>query len=129
MSRLTPWARSRAIRSPVEQQELHMLINLISNLYLSSEIVSWECTIDDSRLFTVKGMRNHITNLSHTSVAQFFRWNKALPIKINVFSWRASHATRSNLDKRDIDLNSTRCPVCDDDIETEEHFFYLMYCC
>nr|GFA45486.1 reverse transcriptase domain, reverse transcriptase zinc-binding domain protein [Tanacetum cinerariifolium] len=78
---------------------------------------SWECTIDDSRLFTVKGMRKHITNLSHTSVAQPFRWNKALPIKINVFSWRASQArqlTRSNLDKRDIDLNSTCCPVCDD---------------
>ena len=25
--------------------------------------------------------------------------------------------------RRDIDLNSTRCPVCDDDIETEEHLF------
>ncbi|GJR33682.1 putative RNA-directed DNA polymerase, eukaryota, reverse transcriptase zinc-binding domain protein [Tanacetum coccineum] len=49
---------------------------------------SWECTIDDNRLFTVKGMRKHITNLSHTSVAQPFRWNKALPIKINVFSCR-----------------------------------------
>nr|GEY15121.1 cysteine-rich receptor-like protein kinase [Tanacetum cinerariifolium] len=87
---------------------------------------SWECTIDDSRLFTVKGMRKHITNLSHTSVAQPFRWNKALPIKINVFPWRASQArllTRSNLDKRDIDLNSTCCPVCDDGIETEEHLF------
>ncbi|GKD14683.1 hypothetical protein Tco_1199090 [Tanacetum coccineum] len=52
------WVWSRAIRSPVEQQELQDLINLISNLYLSSGNDSWECIIDDSRLFTVKGSKS-----------------------------------------------------------------------
>lgn len=30
---------------------------------------------------------------------------------------------RSNLDKRGIDLHSTRCPLCDEDQETEFHLF------
>lgn len=31
--------------------------------------------------------------------------------------------TRENLDKRGIDLDSIRCPLCDDDVETEDHLF------
>ncbi|GJS73104.1 zinc finger, CCHC-type containing protein [Tanacetum coccineum] len=60
MSSLTRWAWSRAIRSPVEQQELQDLINLISNLHLSLGNDLWECTIDDSRLFTVKVIPQHL---------------------------------------------------------------------
>lgn len=35
--------------------------------------------------------------------------------------------TRINLDNQGIDLNSVRCPVCDDDLETEDHI--LVLCC
>ncbi|GJV38992.1 RNA-directed DNA polymerase, eukaryota, reverse transcriptase zinc-binding domain protein [Tanacetum coccineum] len=31
--------------------------------------------------------------------------------------------TRINLDHRGIDLNSMRCPICDEDVETEEYIF------
>ncbi|GKA36926.1 RNA-directed DNA polymerase, eukaryota, reverse transcriptase zinc-binding domain protein, partial [Tanacetum coccineum] len=31
--------------------------------------------------------------------------------------------TRINLDHRGIDLDSVRCPMCDDDLETEDHVF------
>ncbi|GJU86205.1 RNA-directed DNA polymerase, eukaryota, reverse transcriptase zinc-binding domain protein, partial [Tanacetum coccineum] len=31
--------------------------------------------------------------------------------------------TRMNLDIRGMDLNSTRCPVCDDALETAQHLF------
>ncbi|GKD89738.1 RNA-directed DNA polymerase, eukaryota, reverse transcriptase zinc-binding domain protein [Tanacetum coccineum] len=34
--------------------------------------------------------------------------------------------TRSNLDRRGIDLHSTRCPVRDNDIETEAHLFITL---
>ncbi|GKD01409.1 RNA-directed DNA polymerase, eukaryota, reverse transcriptase zinc-binding domain protein [Tanacetum coccineum] len=30
---------------------------------------------------------------------------------------------RSNLDSREIDLHSIRCPICDEAIESEEHLF------
>ncbi|GJT03811.1 reverse transcriptase domain, reverse transcriptase zinc-binding domain protein [Tanacetum coccineum] len=54
------------------------------------------------------------------------RWNKNLPIKINVFLWlliRDRLRTRYNLDLRGIDVDSTRCPVCDEEIETSQHLF------
>ena len=71
-------------------------------------------------------MRKFISNLHYTSNPQTYRWNNALPIKINISSWRIfleRLPTRANLDRRGIDLHSTRCPVCDNDIETEVHLF------
>lgn len=43
------------------------------------------------------------------------RWNKDLPIKVIIHSWRLRFdrlPTRFNLDMRGIDLHSTRSPVC-----------------
>ncbi|GKD18879.1 RNA-directed DNA polymerase, eukaryota, reverse transcriptase zinc-binding domain protein [Tanacetum coccineum] len=86
----------------------------------------WECTISSNRLFTVKSMRSHIRKFLYPLNPQPFRWNKALPSKINISSWKILHKrlpTRFNLDRRGVGLDSTRCPVCDEDIETEEHLF------
>ncbi|PWA72830.1 hypothetical protein CTI12_AA266710 [Artemisia annua] len=53
------------------------------------------------------------------------RWNKNLPIKVNVFTWRLRDRlpTRYNLTLRGIDVDLTRCPVCDEGIETSQHLF------
>ncbi|GJY65541.1 RNA-directed DNA polymerase, eukaryota, reverse transcriptase zinc-binding domain protein [Tanacetum coccineum] len=71
-------------------------------------------------------MRNLITLNSYSSNLQPTRWNKILPAKVNILSWRVWHrriTTRLNLDCRGIDLDTVRCPVCDDDTESEEHIF------
>ncbi|GKC53088.1 reverse transcriptase domain, reverse transcriptase zinc-binding domain protein [Tanacetum coccineum] len=44
-----------------------------------------------------------------------------------VVSWRLCKdrlPTRSNLDARGIDLDSLRCPVCNDAIESTHHLFF-----
>nr|GEV34871.1 RNA-directed DNA polymerase, eukaryota, reverse transcriptase zinc-binding domain protein [Tanacetum cinerariifolium] len=54
------------------------------------------------------------------------RWNKCVPQKINIHAWKLlldRLPTRHNLDVRGIDLDSTRCPMCDDNIETTHHLF------
>ncbi|PWA60765.1 hypothetical protein CTI12_AA382310 [Artemisia annua] len=54
------------------------------------------------------------------------RWNKNLSIKINIHSWRFSIdrlPTKFNLDARGIDLDTVRCPICDEDIETSQNLF------
>ncbi|GKB53073.1 reverse transcriptase domain-containing protein, partial [Tanacetum coccineum] len=120
------WNWSRPIRSIAEHQEVLELVNLLSSLHLSNDQDTWECTFSDNKCFSVKSMRILITKHIHPLDPQPFRWNKALPLKINISSWRISHnrlPTRFNLDRRGIDLHSTRCPVCDEDIETEEHLF------
>ncbi|GKD50972.1 RNA-directed DNA polymerase, eukaryota, reverse transcriptase zinc-binding domain protein [Tanacetum coccineum] len=83
-----------------------------------------ECVIDNTRSFTIGGMKSLIT-YSLTPLSTYpYTWNKLVPIKVNISSWRIKNnriPTRVNLDNRGIDLHSTRCPVCDNDLETEEH--------
>nr|GEX95226.1 RNA-directed DNA polymerase, eukaryota, reverse transcriptase zinc-binding domain protein [Tanacetum cinerariifolium] len=86
----------------------------------------WEFTSDASRRFSVKGMRSLISSSSQTASLLATRWNKVLPLKININTWRVLNgrmATRVNLDRKGIDLNSLRCPICNDDIEIKEHVF------
>ncbi|PWA75951.1 reverse transcriptase domain, Reverse transcriptase zinc-binding domain protein [Artemisia annua] len=112
------------LRSDAEKDELLELESLVSNLHLSNEDDKWECLLDGSRVFSVKGMRKLIINSSFPTNEPRTRWNKLVPIKVNIASWRMENQripTRVNLDYRGIDLHSVRCPVCDDDLETEEH--------
>nr|GEX07865.1 hypothetical protein [Tanacetum cinerariifolium] len=54
------------------------------------------------------------------------RWNKGLPFKVNILTWRVSNRrmpTRVNIDRRGIDIDSIRCPICDGDLESEDHLF------
>ncbi|GJS02581.1 RNA-directed DNA polymerase, eukaryota, reverse transcriptase zinc-binding domain protein [Tanacetum coccineum] len=69
-------------------------------------------------------MRYLLTNSSSQSQSSPTRWNKLVPIKVNIAMWRSENRrlpTRVNLDNRGIDLDSIKCPVCDNDLETEEH--------
>ncbi|GKC36351.1 retrovirus-related pol polyprotein from transposon TNT 1-94 [Tanacetum coccineum] len=71
-------------------------------------------------------MRKIISNTSTDSTSQQTRWNKILPSKVNILAWRVllhRLPTRVNLNHRGIDLDSVRCPLCNDDIETETHVF------
>nr|GEU92786.1 reverse transcriptase domain, reverse transcriptase zinc-binding domain protein [Tanacetum cinerariifolium] len=116
----------RDIRTGHELEELNNLINLLAQVHLSEQPDSWECTLNNSRSFTVQGMRSHITSLSNLPVGHPTRWNKGLPIKININTWLVSNGrlpSRSNTNLRGIDLHSVRCPMCDNDIETEENVF------
>nr|GEX75577.1 RNA-directed DNA polymerase, eukaryota, reverse transcriptase zinc-binding domain protein [Tanacetum cinerariifolium] len=56
------------------------------------------------------------------------RWNRLVPAKLNVFFWKLylnRIPTRVNLDRRGIDIGSILCPVCDRDVETSNHLFFL----
>ncbi|GKA96279.1 RNA-directed DNA polymerase, eukaryota, reverse transcriptase zinc-binding domain protein [Tanacetum coccineum] len=120
------WVWSRQLRSTAEKIELGDLISLVSELRLCDTQDTWECLIDSSSVFSVKGMRLYITCSTHTHAKNFqpTRWNNLLPIKIYIFSWRLSLnrlPTRSILDYRGVDLDSVLCPSCHDAIETKEH--------
>ncbi|GJX55724.1 RNA-directed DNA polymerase, eukaryota, reverse transcriptase zinc-binding domain protein [Tanacetum coccineum] len=123
------WAWSRLPRTPADFSELIELESLISNLQTTSDHDKWECLIDPSRKFTVKGMRNAISNTLRPSNPSPTRWNKLVPIKVNIAAWRIeirSIPTKVNLDLRGIDLHSVRCSICEEDLETEE---YLLVKC
>ncbi|GJU37692.1 putative RNA-directed DNA polymerase, eukaryota, reverse transcriptase zinc-binding domain protein [Tanacetum coccineum] len=86
----------------------------------------WVCSFISSKTYTVALMRKQLEHSLLSSNGEAIRWNRDLPIKINIHSWRISLdriPTRFNLDKRGIDLHSTRCPVYDGAIETSQHLF------
>ncbi|GKB14899.1 reverse transcriptase domain, reverse transcriptase zinc-binding domain protein, partial [Tanacetum coccineum] len=132
------WAWSRELRSTADHEELILLQNLLANLLLSTNPDTWVCSIDSSRIFSVKGMRKLISNSLNVSYPPTISWNNLVPKKptiswnnlvpkkVNITSWRVvmqRMPTRSNLSNRDIDLDSVLCPICNEEIETEEHLF------
>ncbi|PWA43590.1 reverse transcriptase zinc-binding domain-containing protein [Artemisia annua] len=71
-------------------------------------------------------MRCKIENSMFGSQLETVYWNKYVPIKVNIHNWRLRLdrlPTRCNLDTRGIDLHSTRCPLCDEALETAQHLF------
>ncbi|GJY78355.1 RNA-directed DNA polymerase, eukaryota, reverse transcriptase zinc-binding domain protein [Tanacetum coccineum] len=80
-----------------------------------------------SKGFSVASVRylidSHILDVN----APATRWNKVIPIKVNVFLWKLSLnklPTRINLDRKGIDVDSLLCLICHEDVETVNHIFF-----
>nr|GEY12020.1 RNA-directed DNA polymerase, eukaryota, reverse transcriptase zinc-binding domain protein [Tanacetum cinerariifolium] len=98
-----------------------MPISILLSVYFSYQVFN----ANDSYGFSVKAMRLLIMNRTPASLPAT-RWNRFIPIKINISTWRVLNErlpTRYNLDMRGIDLHTVRCPICDDGIEMEFHLF------
>nr|GEY52461.1 RNA-directed DNA polymerase, eukaryota [Tanacetum cinerariifolium] len=89
-----------------------------SKLGSSSEDASFRrsiCDLNGDGVFRVKEVRTILDDIFLPSAANATRWVKYIPIKINVFAWRARLdclPTRSNLVCRGIFLDSSLCPLC-----------------
>lgn len=97
-----------------------------STLWHSSSSDCWEYTLAASRNYSVSSFRRYIEDKTLLSVADQIHWNRLIPIKLNIHSWRLAIdwlPTLCNFDRRDIDLDSTRCPICDDALETSLYLF------
>nr|GEW70300.1 LL-diaminopimelate aminotransferase, chloroplastic isoform X1 [Tanacetum cinerariifolium] len=119
------WAWRRPLRSSIELLHLEELINLVSQLHLSSTEDKWVFNANDSYRFSVKAMRLLIMNTTRARLPAT-RWNHFIPIKINISTWRVLNERlliRYNLDMRGIELHMVRCPICDDGIEMEFYLF------
>nr|GEZ86181.1 RNA-directed DNA polymerase, eukaryota [Tanacetum cinerariifolium] len=63
----------------------------------------WVCNISGDGKFSIKDIRNAIDDLFLPSWTEPTRWVKSIPIKINIFAWRARRdclPTRVNLIRR-----------------------------
>ncbi|XP_071730433.1 uncharacterized protein [Rutidosis leptorrhynchoides] len=107
--------------------ELTNLTEKLSNYVPPGKIKDeWKWMYHNSGIFSTKSLTKIIGEVSVASRAttEPTILNPFLPQKVSIFIWRASQnklPVRTELDKRGVDLHSTRCPVCDDDIETLHH--------
>ncbi|GKD76569.1 RNA-directed DNA polymerase, eukaryota [Tanacetum coccineum] len=105
----------RSVRGGVEQQEFSDLSSFLNSVVLSTSNDRWYFSLSSSGEFSVKDTRLAIDDLVLPSHSEPTRWVKLIPIKINVFMWRARRGclpTRYNLVQKGVILESTSCPVC-----------------
>ncbi|GKE22626.1 RNA-directed DNA polymerase, eukaryota, reverse transcriptase zinc-binding domain protein, partial [Tanacetum coccineum] len=114
-------------RGGIEASKLSSLQNLIRDVVLSDHRDSWIWSYDISKGYTVASVRHLIDSRTLDVGPNATRWNRAIPIKVNVFLWRLSLnklPSRVNLDKKGIDVDLLLCPICNKDVETVSHLFF-----
>nr|GFA27650.1 RNA-directed DNA polymerase, eukaryota [Tanacetum cinerariifolium] len=87
-------------RGGIELQQLTDLISLLDSTILSNSKDQWYCDLTGDGEFRVKELRNFIDYMSLPSHTEATRWVKLIPIKVNIFVWRARRdclPTRANL--------------------------------
>ncbi|PWA41584.1 reverse transcriptase zinc-binding domain-containing protein [Artemisia annua] len=108
------WAWRRSPRDGIEKAQFDDLVNLLVGFKPTDVRDSWTFSLSSLNTYTVSSMRCAIDSSTLVSTIDKVKWNKTLPIKINIHSWRLRKdrlPTRSNLDARGIDIDSLRCPL------------------
>ncbi|GJV01122.1 putative RNA-directed DNA polymerase, eukaryota, reverse transcriptase zinc-binding domain protein [Tanacetum coccineum] len=102
--------------------DLTSLISHLGNFTLSSSgHDKWSWTGDVFGTFKVSSLTRTIQNhiLGNYAIGRIHKWISCIPRKVNVCVWRASLnrlLTRSNLSARGVNLQSIRCPMCDNEV-------------
>ncbi|GKC44383.1 RNA-directed DNA polymerase, eukaryota, partial [Tanacetum coccineum] len=119
----------RNVRGGLEQQQIVVLNSMLEPVSLSNSCDRWFCDLTSDSDFRVKEVRNFIDDLFIPSQDAPTRWVKFIPIKVNVFAWRAQQdclPTRVNLVRRGISIESSIYPVC---FSCEEDINHILFRC
>ncbi|GJT18408.1 RNA-directed DNA polymerase, eukaryota [Tanacetum coccineum] len=87
----------------------------------------WVCDLNGNGDFRVKEIRKALDDIFLPFAAEATRWVKVVPIKLNVFAWRARIdrlPSRNNLASRGVVLDSDVCPLCGVVPEDIEHVLF-----
>ena len=117
----------RTPRGGAEANQFQDLLNISRGITLSDNRDSWLWTVDLAKGYSVASARSLVDSFFLSSGSDPSRWNRNVPIKVNVFLWRAmlnKLPSRVNLDRRGIDVDSLLCPICLGDLETVNHSFF-----
>ncbi|GJZ77527.1 RNA-directed DNA polymerase, eukaryota [Tanacetum coccineum] len=105
----------RPVRGGVEKDQLTGLAAILDTMSLSPSLDRWVCSLSSDGDFCIKDARTNIDDMFLPSHNDSTRWVKGVPIKINIFAWRARRdclPTRLNLIRRDVTLETASCPIC-----------------
>ncbi|GJS69137.1 RNA-directed DNA polymerase, eukaryota [Tanacetum coccineum] len=117
----------RTIRGGIETQQLCHLQDFLGPVMLSNSVDRWVWDLNGSGVFRVKDVRNLLDESFLPKDATATRWIKYMPIKINVFSWKVSLdrlPTRLNLERRNVQVPSLMCPICNSALEDTSHLLF-----
>nr|GEW24604.1 serine carboxypeptidase-like 42 [Tanacetum cinerariifolium] len=114
-----------------DDQRWSTVVKLFGNFLICRKYLKltdrWICDLSGDGEFRVKEVRIFLDDLFLPSFSEPTRWVKCVPIKINIFAWRARRdclPRRSNLARRGVSLESSRCPLCDACEEDIHHVWF-----
>nr|GEX60058.1 RNA-directed DNA polymerase, eukaryota [Tanacetum cinerariifolium] len=119
----------RKPRGGIELQQLSDLVSLLDSAMLNNSKDRWYCDLSDDGEFRVKDLWNFIDDIYLPCHTEATRWVKLIPIKVNIFVWRARRdclPTKSNLLYRGVNIVSPNYPICHDHEEVINH---TLLCC
>ncbi|GKB85744.1 RNA-directed DNA polymerase, eukaryota, reverse transcriptase zinc-binding domain protein, partial [Tanacetum coccineum] len=117
----------RCPRGGVESHQFEALQAILKDVELSDHHDSWKWSLHASAGYSVASVRQLVDSRILVVDQNASRWNRCVPIKVNVFLWRLSLnklPSRVNLDRKGIDVGSVLCPICLDDVESVNHLFF-----
>nr|GEW32371.1 RNA-directed DNA polymerase, eukaryota, reverse transcriptase zinc-binding domain protein [Tanacetum cinerariifolium] len=117
----------REPRGGIEHQQLSDLVSLLDSATLNNSKDQWYYDLSGDGEFRVKDLRNFIDDIYIPSHTEATRWVRLIPIKVNIFVWRARRdclPTRSNLLYRGVNIVSPNCPICHDHEEVINHTLF-----
>nr|GEY38242.1 RNA-directed DNA polymerase, eukaryota [Tanacetum cinerariifolium] len=80
----------RPVRDGAERQQWSELCEILEPVILSSSKDRWTCDLNGDGKFRVKEVPSLLDNIFLPSANVPTRWVEFIPIKINIFSWRAA---------------------------------------
>ncbi|XP_022031712.1 uncharacterized protein LOC110932763 [Helianthus annuus] len=109
-----------------ELAELSALKEAMAPDCLIDRMDDWKRTPDHSGLFSVSSVKCVLEGVNNNISNYVVEWCKWVPIKCNVFIWRAELnriPTADALRRRGIVVGDEACPLCKLEIESVEHLF------
>ena len=104
-------------------------INLQNFLHLKTDGSGWEWSLDASKSYTVRSLRALIDNRLLPVTDTVTEWINWIPRKANIHLWRTlcnRLATKGNLGKHGVMLQSLECQLC---YASEESLDHIMTAC
>ncbi|GJR84160.1 RNA-directed DNA polymerase, eukaryota [Tanacetum coccineum] len=117
----------RNVRGGIEQHMLEELTSTLETVSLSNSCDRWICDLTSDGVFRVNEVRNCIDDIFLPSQVIETRWVRFVPIKVNIFIWRARQdclPTRVNLVRRGINVDSCVCPICSSGEDEINHILF-----
>nr|GEX51958.1 retrotransposon protein, putative, Ty1-copia subclass [Tanacetum cinerariifolium] len=116
----------KPLRGGVEASQFDDLQSLIQEMSTSDKHDGWNWSLAPNGL-SVASARKHIDVHILPCGLSTTRWNRCIPIKVNIFMWRLKLdklPTLANLVQKGIDINSLLCLICDNYVENVDHLFF-----
>ncbi|GKD93012.1 RNA-directed DNA polymerase, eukaryota [Tanacetum coccineum] len=117
----------RTVRGGAESQQLAHIFDLLGPVILSNMEDRWVWDLNGDGEFRVKDVRTLLDETFLPKADIPTRWIKTIPIKVNIFAWKASLdrlPTRYNLDRRGVEVSSLSCPICNSTHEDTDHLLF-----